>query len=186
VASAPFVALGAMSRPLPLVAVDLGYSSRTRSCGIARTGSAECEALTFGEAISRVRGLLEENRGRVLVLEAALSTLHDLKGNPQIRCEEEKGRGWYWGPGVLSLVAATRFLNELAKRLKAGSPVRVAEAFLSNKTGPRAHIADAAQIVRQFWQTKPVRLAEGVEPLPMIRGVPSIRVFRADSKGDDR
>ncbi len=179
---AAFVALDAASGRLPLVSVDLGYSSRARSCGIARTGSSECEALTFGAAIDRVLEILEEDRERVLVLEAVLSTFHDRKGNPQIRCDEEKGRGWYWGAGVLSLAAATRFLGELAKRLKAGPPVLVVEAFLSNKTGPTAHIADAAQIVRQFWQTPPVRLKEGVEPLQVIRGVPSVRVFPVDSR----
>jgi hypothetical protein len=161
------------------VAVDLGYSSSRPSCGIAWTGCPEPACFTFGRAIERVLELLEEDRRRVLVLEAALSTYHDENGNPRNRCEEEEGRGWYYGPGVLSLVAATRFLDQLGRRLKpADEPVLVAEAFLSNKTGRTRHEDDAAQIVEQFWKAKPVRLADGVEPLGSISGVPSVRVFR--------
>lgn len=34
----------------------------------------------------------------VLVLEAVLSIYYDEHGNPDIRGDFEKGRGWYWGP----------------------------------------------------------------------------------------
>lgn len=159
-----------------IVAVDLGYSEKARSCGLAWTGCKSPCHRKFGEAISSVAELLNRNRGAVLVLEAALSTLHDRSGNPCLRGEFERARGWYWGPGACSTLAAQRFLSELAKQLQ--EPIHLAEAFLSNKEGRTRHTDDAHTIVRRFWDIGPVRLKVGVAPLlPIVRGIPSVRVF---------
>ncbi|MFT6058839.1 MAG: hypothetical protein ACJAS5_000262, partial [Lentimonas sp.] len=39
---------------LPLLAVDLGYSARSKSCGVAWSGGAVVQSLEFGECIEAV------------------------------------------------------------------------------------------------------------------------------------
>jgi hypothetical protein len=39
---------------LPLLAVDLGYSARTRSCGVAWSSGADVQSFEFGECIDAV------------------------------------------------------------------------------------------------------------------------------------
>jgi len=68
----------------------------------------------------------------VLVLEAVLSMRHGRDGNPTGRCDFEKGRAWYCQPGVVTLVAAVRYLDQLQRMLPPDMTVNLAEAFLSN------------------------------------------------------
>ena len=171
-----FVALKRQRADGPVLAVDLGYSAAAKSCGVAWSGGGEPQNVQFGDAISLVSQLLQREPPPVLVLEAVLSTLHSPEGNPSIRGAFEKGRGWYWGPGAVSALAARRFLEELGCRLE--RPVLLGEAFLSNKSGPTRHCDDANKIVHDCWLAEPVPLIPGVEPLlPIINGVPSVRVF---------
>jgi hypothetical protein len=117
----------------------------------------------------------------VLVIEAPLSTFHCKNGNPDLRGEFEKGRGWYWGPGAVALIAAMRFLRMLSEKLPVDRSVLLAEAFLSNKPSKTKHIDDASMIVNKFWLAKSERLRKGVEPaIDLVSGVPCIRVFAAD------
>jgi len=159
----PFHALeNATDRP-PIVAVDLGYSARKRSCGIAWTGCEEPVERQFGEAIKETRDVLKALDWRaVLVVEAVLSTYHQQNGNPDIRGRFERGRGWYYGAGVLSFGAALRFLSVLAGGLPEGVVVPLAEAFLSNKDTPSGHGEDALTIRNQFWNNQPKQLRDGV------------------------
>jgi len=79
----------------------------------------------------------------------------------------------------VTLLAARRFLEMVASKLEANERVFLAEAYLSNKGERTAHTADAATILREFWETEPEALKEGVEPiLGMIKGVPQVRIFR--------
>lgn len=173
-----YVAFHKSRKRLPIVAVDIGYSSNARSCGIAWTGHKQPICLHFGKAIEKVAELCEKFEQPLLVIEAALSTFHRENGNPDIRGEFEKGRGWYWGPGAVSMIAASRFLLKLAELLPSNSRVLLGEAFLSNKPERTKHQADAAQIVAEFWQCPPQPLERGAEPLThLISGVPSVRVF---------
>ena len=176
----PFLAFGKLSKRTPfLVVVDIGYSSKKKSCGVAWTGCAGPKNYRFGEAIEVVGKQLSDKDEIVLVIEAPLSTFHNENGNPNIRGDFEKGRGWYWGPGAPCTIAAHRFLNELAQNIEKRRPVLLAEAFLSNKPHRTEHSVDAALILQHFWSTKPQSLAEGLEPvLDEIDGIPEVRVFQ--------
>jgi hypothetical protein len=115
-------------------------------------------------------------------LEGVLSTYHAPSGNPDIRGNFERGRGWYWGPGVLSFAAAVRFLQQL-NRMTEGREIDIAEAFLSNKDTPTGHADGATLIHNRFWTTQPEELRDGVEPAsPLVQDVPKVRVFRADAR----
>jgi hypothetical protein len=183
-AKARFAALHGERRELAVVAIDLGYSARADSCGLATCD--EARALTFGACVCQTAGLIREigSDGVVLVLEAVLSTCHDEKtGNPCIRGEFERGRGWYYGAGVVTFAAALRFLDRLNANptLPTAVPVHLAEALLSFKSSKQRsdHVADARRIVEEFWKVLPEQLVPGVEPAsPHVMGVPPIRVFR--------
>ena len=162
----------------PLVVVDIGYSHRKGSCGLAWTEQHTPAQVRFGQAIEGVAKQITVFKKCVLVLEAPLSTFHNQLGNPEIRGEFEKGRGWYWGPGAVALLAAGRFLEQLASKLGRSQRVFLAEAFLSNKSQRTMHVADAVSILDRFWDTKPEAMKSGVEPiLDVIKGVPQVRVF---------
>ncbi len=95
-----------------------------------------------------------------------------------IRGDFEKGRGWYYGPGVVTFAAAMRFLNTLRNIVSIDASVILAEAFLAFKKKRSDHSKDAMTIYNKFWETKPEKLRAGVEPiLEGISGVPSVRVF---------
>jgi len=160
-----------------LVVVDLGYSAQRRSCGIFWTGAAQPLELAFGDAVRHTAHVIERLEKPLLVLEAVLSTYHTPSGNPDIRGEFERGKGWYYGAGVLSFAGALRFLQVLAECLGKRC-VYLAEAFLSNKDTPTAHAEDAVLIHQRFWQVRPVELRLGVVPASSaVTGVPSVRDF---------
>ena len=173
-----FVALKEVSRPRTVLAVDLGYSSERRSCGIAVSDDSRSACWTFGDALTEVARILTNVPRTILVLEGVLSTSHCDKGNPRDRGAFEKGRSWYYGPGAVTFLAATRFLAELGKLLPSTQVVDLAEAFLSNKQKRSGHQTDASLIAKRFWSRRPEPLVEGVEPiLPIISGVPPVRSF---------
>ena len=171
-----FAALHLQHVPKAVVAVDLGYSAKKRSGGVAWTGCPAPLHVQFGDCVTLVAERLRSMHRPVLVLEAVLSTLHLNSGNPSIRGDFETGRGWYWGPGAVSALAAQRFLSELAGRLPAS--ILLAEAFLSNKDIRTPDGDDAHAIVLGFSKSKPVEMFPQAQPLlPCIDGVPSVRVF---------
>lgn len=173
----PFRAFICCSKNLPLVAIDLGYSATSPSCGLAWTGYEPAIKLQFGAAIRKVKELIWENDIQLIVLEAVLSTFHKSNGNPDIRGEFERGRGWYHGAGVLTYASALQFIKMLANDLKS-KQVYIAEAFLSNKGRKTSHTEDALLIRDLFWDIHPVELHCNVEPsTDLINGVPSVRVF---------
>jgi hypothetical protein len=94
----PFVAFQSSRRRLPIIAVDIGYSAKVPSCGIAWTGRERPVCLQFGKAIGRVAELCVTFEQPVLVIEAALSTFHRQSGNPDIRGRFEVGAA---GTGAL-------------------------------------------------------------------------------------
>ncbi len=164
-----------------LIVVDIGYSAKKKSCGLLWTSADKPVDMAFGEAIDKTVELLNSGSKYVLVLEAVLSTFHSPNGNPCIRGNFEQGRGWYYGPGVLSFVAAMRFLHEVAKGINLAS-VPLAEAFLSNKVSPTSHGSDARVIYEKFWHQAEVHLNRGVESgSAIIQGVPTVRDFSESS-----
>ena len=130
-------------RDYPLVAIDLGYSHNVASCGIMHAGIKGPATLQFGATIKEVIRLVEQFDSLVLILEAVLSTYHDEYGNPDIRGDFEKGRGWYYGAGVATYAAAIRFLRILHQKCSTNATVYLAEAFLSFKERRSRHSEDA-------------------------------------------
>lgn len=162
-----------------LIAIDLGYSHYGATCGIMHSGIKEPETLQFGATIKEVTRLVGQIGPFVLILEAVLSTYHDEWGNPDIRGFFEKGRGWYYGPGVTTYAAAIRFLRMLRKNCSSNATVYLAEAFLSFKKKRSRHSDDAHIIFNSFWDTPTESLKDGTEPiLDFILGVPSVKVFK--------
>lgn len=178
--SSVFRGLAKTVRGSDLIVVDLGYSSTRKSCGVAWSGGEAAVQVQFGQAVSLVGEKLQVLKSPVIVLEAVLSTYHDVNGNPDLRGEFERGRGWYYGPGVLTLVAARRFLEQLQLRLPANRKIDIAEAFLTNKRERSCHSDDAKAILANFWRSDPVELRTGVEPLlGSVSGLPPVRDFCA-------
>ena len=129
---------------------------------------------------------MEQFGTTVLILEAVLSTYHDKYGNPDIRGDFEKRRGWYYGPGVVTYAAAIRFLTILRQKCLSNVNVYLAEAFLSFQKTPRCHSDDARIIFDSFWDTHSEKLKDTTEPiLDFIEGIPSVRVFRSNNSSDD-
>jgi len=136
---------------LPIIGIDLGYSSTAKSCGITSTFSDISHELTFGECVDFVMTILQENGPQILIIEAVLSTYHLPNGNPFIRGEFEKGRGWYHGPGVSTFAAAIRLLNLLNEGLpKEIQSIPIIEGFLSYKSKRTTHREDATRLVNEF------------------------------------
>ena len=165
---------------MPLLGIDLGYSAKAKSCGVARSGSKELHALSFGECIDYTAFLIREHSAHVLILEAVLSTYHRSDGNPDIRGDFEKGRGWYHGPGVATYAAALRFLEQLDQQLPQAFKLPVVEGFLSYKPTPTRHTEDARRLVDEFALAERFRPRSGSKPISSsIDGVPQIRRFNA-------
>ena len=164
---------------LPLLAVDLGYSARSKSCGVAWAGGAVVQSLEFGECIERVAQQLSRVGRHTLILEAVLSTYHTSQGNPAIRGEFEKGRGWYHGPGVTTFAAALRFVRELNRALPSDlRPIPLVEGFLSYKPVRTAHSEDALRLLVEFDQAECFEALSGSEPIcDLLDGVPQIRRY---------
>lgn len=173
-----YLAFNDSPRDVALVVVDLGYSARRKSCGLYWTGAERAKELTFGNAIRCAGETINGMCSPLLVLEAPLSMFHAQSGNPDVRGDFEKGRGWYHGAGASTFAAAMRFLASLSTLIN--GELLLAEAFLSNKDSPTGHGEDALQIYSHFWKTSPAKLNQGVEAAsPLISGVPSVRVFVA-------
>ncbi len=112
-----------------------------------------------------------------------LSTYHDKLGNPDIRGEFERGRGWYYGPGVTTLAAAMRLLNEIAKHTSLTDPIPIVEGMLTFKKQRTGHGADATTLLNDFYNAPVMDLAVGCEPLlPIITGVPQVRAYHLADK----
>lgn len=172
-------------RDYPLVAIDLGYSHNAASCGIMHAGIKKPTTLQFGATIEEVIRLSEQFGTLLLILEAVLSTYHDERGNPDIRGDFERRRGWYYGPGVVTYAAAIRFLRILHQKCTSDSVIYLAEAFLSFKGKSSSHSNDALIIFNSFWDTHSESLKDRTEPiLDLIEGIPSVRVFKLNDSSN--
>lgn len=136
---------------LPRLAIDLGYSAQSASCGFVHSGSVASADYQFGACIDATIEQLTQAGRHILILEAVLSTYHRPDGNPNIRGNFEKGRGWYHGPGVSTYAGALRFLSELDRRLpNTLRPIPIVEGFLSYKKRPTQHHDDAQRMINEF------------------------------------
>jgi hypothetical protein len=171
----------ALDPRLPRIAVDLGYSAAQRSCGLVSSHSGERRSLRFGECVNAVTALIEAHGPHTLILEAVLSTFHRPDGNPDIRGDFEKGRGWYYGPGVTTFAAAQRLLQELDQRLSPSiAPIPLVEGFLSFKAARTTHTEDASRLLHEFDRATVFTPRAGSLPiLPILDGAPEIRCYNA-------
>lgn len=145
---------------LPIVAVDLGFAKKRRSCGLAwqsPSGDLVSDCLKFGQCIDKVAALLAENPASVLTVEAPLSGLFDSGGNPTPRmpfekiCREGKThqRYWYVGAGAAVGLGAAFFFTGLSRLLPQNSvTVNVFEGFVSFKEKPTKHKEDACALLK--------------------------------------
>lgn len=126
--------------------VDLGFSSKSRTCGgLGEQGFSQ--EMTFTQAMSAISDLAKlHGRPLNLVLEAPLSVSFAENGNPagrSIELRNGKSRYWYVGPGCSVLVAATYLLRSVAETRR-GREIRLFEGLVSFK--PRgvtsSHSAD--------------------------------------------
>jgi hypothetical protein len=128
---------GLALRKRPLVAVDLGFSGKRRTTGVAWALPSESDAKKhqFGEAVNAVaekcRSLVEVT----LILEAPLSAAFDDLGNPRPRGDferEPQSRWWSVGPGAATALSALFFLRQLHCELKTAKvTIRLVEGFVS-------------------------------------------------------
>lgn len=135
----------AWSKGMKIVAVDVGYSHKDKSCGCCITGNKGVD-LTFGDAVQKVASLVKNNNEALLVIEAPLSTYHNNGGNPDFRFEDEEGHPWYCGPGATVLLAAKRLLEQISSNL-GQREIRIAEAFYARK---KDHAEVASFLANEF------------------------------------
>lgn len=130
------------------IVVDLGFSSRSKSCGILIDETVQL--LTF----AKLKGKLEQVCGRddarpiYLILEAPLSASFDHHGNPVGRIFEKRNsatRYWYSGLGCSVLTSATYLMRHL-HNMKIEREIRLVEGFASFKEGKSDHKMDVEML----------------------------------------
>jgi hypothetical protein len=152
-----------------VVAVDLGFSEKARSCGVAwRRGDAspETRALRFGECVGHLERLVanSDRSEMALIIEAPLSSRFDAERNPIPRHFEEtpgqrvwseRGRGWYHGGGAVVALGALFFLFRLRESLALrDTTIVIFEGFVTRKAKKSAHVDDARALLDAFRDTK--------------------------------
>ena len=173
----------AIDMELPLLGIDLGYSATAKSCGVACSVEDDLHALNFGDCIQDVARRIRDNGPHILIIEAVLSTYHSPEGNPAIRGEFEKGRGWYHGPGVTTFAAALRFLSQLDQQLPKTIQLPLVEGFLSYKPTRTSHETDARRLIDEFAVAERFIPHDGSQPICMgISGIPEIRRYNAPTQ----
>ena len=139
----------------PLVAVDMGFSGKSKSCGVALAAPDEnpsAKPYHFGTAAKTAAEFLRDNRGGVLILEAPLSGAFDAKRNPRARSgfeDGEKPRWWSFGAGAQMALAALYFCRRLDELLPKNLGVHLVEGFVvGDESGKHADVAD--RLARAF------------------------------------
>jgi hypothetical protein len=122
-------------RGLPCIAVDLGFSGTSRSCGVASfDGNATRSPVkrTFSQCVERVAAHARRHEECVLVIEAPLSACFNDRGNPCARGPFEaapKPRWWSLGAGATMALAAQHFLRFLQLQMGEGT-LHLVEGFV--------------------------------------------------------
>jgi hypothetical protein len=160
-AESQLVALG----QLPVVAVDMGFSGKTASCGYAfraaSIGAIDSENKKFHDCLAAVVKQFQSVGEAVLILEAPLSSAFDRLGNPQPRGDFErhpKPRWWSLGPGASMSLAAMYFLKRFVEAVPAHTKCHLIEGFVVGAdSGHDADVAEAlidsfAGVQRCAWQ----------------------------------
>lgn len=138
-----------------LVAVDLGFSGASKSCGVAchsTSAQLRSQTYTFAEAIRAVADSTRRAREAVLILEAPLSAAFDAAGNPCPRHEIErsgKPRWWSLRAGATMSLAALHFCRGLQNQLPDNFRLHLVEGFVTGDASGE-HSAVAARLVKAF------------------------------------
>lgn len=160
-----------------IVAVDLGYSKKERSCGFC-TSENGATGLEFGKMVKEVSKILNASKDPLLVIEAPLSTYHNDRGNPDIRFDAERGHGWYCHAGAEVLLGALRLLKQLSIMSHSSQEIRIAEAFFTQENGKKKDPEVAKLIVEKFEKSTPVKTKEPREQIcDLIDKAPNIYDF---------
>ena len=122
-------------RELPCIAVDLGFSGTSRSCGLASfDGMASLRPVkrSFRECVDDVAAHVHRHGDSVLIIEAPLSACFNDRGNPCARGSFEEAprpRWWSLRAGATMALAAQYFLRFVQQRLGKGT-LHLVEGFV--------------------------------------------------------
>lgn len=136
---------------LPMLAVDMGFSGKSASCGYAFRAAGDkltrSQNKTFADCLQAVADRIGRVGDLLLIIEAPLSAAFDSKGNPQPRGTFEsspKPRWWSLGPGSAMSLAAMHFLKRLASLISANRKCYLVEGYVVGaNSGHDADVADA-------------------------------------------
>jgi hypothetical protein len=144
--------------------LDIGFAGSSKSSsGLLLPGEDRAIDLTWADACTQlVHAVALASRPTNLMVEAPLSMAFDARGNPAGRAFEKRDsqtRYWYQQGGAVTLLAASMVLHRLHRAAK--YPVRLFEAFISFKTEPSSHSADAELMRRAIGE--PTEMATAVK-----------------------
>jgi len=152
-------------RGLPSMAIDLGFSGKYDSCGVA-TFPEDTEVVgiwNYGTLLDRVRSWIGRNGSEVvLIVEAPLSGGFDEAGNPLPRGDFERvhsqtGRSsrryWNVAAGASMALAAIHFCRRLLDSMSSDQvTVHLLEGFASRYSTPRPDHRDVANALIARWR----------------------------------
>ena len=150
-------------RHLPTLAIDLGFSSKAKSCGLCFDQESEGKKEKFREAVQSTATWIKKVGECVLILEAPLSGAFS-SGNPDARGDFERkddhgkksDRRWYVGAGGVMALAAIHFLRLLiAKAGKKAIKVHLLEGFASRDKKPSDHARVARDLYKAWCNSDP-------------------------------
>jgi hypothetical protein len=155
---------------LPTMAVDLGFASKKKSCGLAwqvLDGIPQTERSDFGRCIEKVAAFISDNANSVLVVEAPLSGLFNTDGNPTGRTPFEEAsadgktdrRYWYVGAGAAVGLGAVFLFSHLSRLVTPETNlVHVVEGFVSFKTRRSNDEEDARALLNGLRHSDAMRI----------------------------
>lgn len=122
-------------RDSPLLAVDMGLSGSSKSCGVSQMGhnSSISARHYFADAIRTVADFFRSHGSGVLILEAPLSAAFDVDGDPCARGFFEKTgkpRWWNLRAGASMALASLHFCHRLRELLPEDIGIHLVEGFV--------------------------------------------------------
>ncbi len=142
------------TRGMPCMAVDLGFSGTSRSCGFASSdgqGLLSPVKRTFRECVDDVVAHVRRHGDGVLIIEAPLSACFNARGNPCARGpfgQATRPRWWSLGAGATMALAAQYFLRFVQEHL-GDRRLHLIEGFVVGQDS-RAHETVASQLLAGF------------------------------------
>ncbi len=159
------------------IAVDLGFSEKSKSCGYAHTTAIRkvdpvCGDEKYGDLIERLKALVSTRKAGAVqvILEAPLSMAFTTDGCPVGRKHLEQigsdTRYWYVGAGAAVMIAAARLIYEIAQ-LEPNRDILLFEGFVSFKGKTKAkHHDDARQLLDVVAHPRIGRFLEASSTVP--------------------